>query len=83
MQTYGLGKGAVLRVLKEAGVEMRHQGLNDEDQDEAVRRYIQGQSAARVADQLGCSPDHVLACVRRAGHPVRPRVGGRQRKQPQ
>lgn len=81
MRTYGIGKSTVLRVLAEAGVATRQQGLGPDDEAKAVRLYLQGQSAAKVAGQLGCSPDLVLACVRRAGHSARPRVGGRQKKE--
>lgn len=80
MRTYGLGKGVVLRLLAEAGVGIRHQGLTADDQAEAVQLYVSGWSAARVGVRLGCSPDHVLACVRKAGHPTRPQVGGRRKR---
>jgi len=78
---YGLGKGVVLRLLAEAGVGIRHQGLTADDQA-AVQLYVSGWSAARVDLTLGCSPDHVLACVRKSGHPTRPQVGGRRKRTP-
>jgi hypothetical protein len=73
MQTYGLGKGAVLRLLANAGVETRRQGLNPDDQLEAARLYASGWSASRVGTKLGCSPDSVLTYARAGGVPIRPR----------
>ena len=78
MQTYGLGKGAVLKLLERAGTSIRHQGLNEAGRAEAARLYASGLSAARVASRLGCSPDSVTAYARAAGVTVRPRQGGRQ-----
>ena len=78
MRLYQIGKGAVTRVLQNAGTEIRRQGLhNPEDQAEAIRLYAAGWSAARAGGKLGCSADTVLLLVRRAGQSVRPSVGGR------
>lgn len=78
MRLYDISKGAVTRALQDAGIEIRQQGLQtDEDRTEAVRLYSAGWSAAKVGAKLGCSADTVLMLVRQAGHAVRPRVGGR------
>lgn len=81
MRLYDVSKGAVSRILQEAGIEIRQQGLQtDDDRVEAVRLYAAGWSAARVGDKLGCSADTVLVAVRQAGELVRPRVGGRRQR---
>lgn len=56
MATYGLGKGAVLRLLEAAGVQTRHQGLTSADQTAAAKLYAAGWSAAKVATKMGYSP---------------------------
>ena len=81
MRLYDISKGAVTRVLREACIQIRKQGLHAEnDRAEAVKLYAAGWSAAKVGDKLGCSADTVLMLVRQAGQTVRPRVGGRQTK---
>lgn len=80
MATYGLGKGAVLRLLEAAGVQTRQQGLIPTDQVEAAKLYADGRSAAKVATKLGCSPDSVLSYARAAGIPIRPRQGGHRKQ---
>ena len=56
MRLYDISKGAATRVLQQAGIEIRQQGLqNDDNRAEAVRLYGAGWSAAKVGDKLGCS----------------------------
>ena len=76
MRIYGIGKSTVLGLLADAGVQMRQRGLALSDHEEVVALYVSGWSAAQVGDKFGCTADTVLVCVRRAGLPVRPRVGG-------
>jgi len=77
MDAYGLGKGAVLRLLEDAGIQTRQQGLTPTNQVEAARLYADGWSAAKVARKMGCSPDSALTYARADGVPIRPRRGGR------
>jgi len=66
-QTYGLGKSTVLRLLAEAGVEMRRQGLTPEQVTEATALYEGGWSLARAANHFGVSTRHVHDRLRAAG----------------
>jgi hypothetical protein len=59
MQAFGLSKGSVLKVLREAGVAVRNQGLNAEQIDEAQRLYEAGWSLARIGEKLDV--DHTVA----------------------
>lgn len=80
MATYSLGKGAVLRLLDGAGIEVRHQGLSPDGQADAARLYATGLSAAKVGARLGCTADAVLAYARMAGVPIWVYGGGRKPK---
>ncbi len=53
---YHLSKGSVLKILDEAGVEMRRQGLTEPQTDEAVRLYESGLSLAAIAAKLNSAP---------------------------
>ncbi|HET6924406.1 MAG TPA: helix-turn-helix domain-containing protein [Candidatus Saccharimonadales bacterium] len=50
---YRLGKGTVLKLLREAGVIMRRQGLSPAEIDEAVELYAAGWSLARIGERFG------------------------------
>lgn len=76
MRIYKVGKSTVLNLLADAGVKMRQPGMPAQHQAEAVALYVAGWSAARVGNKFGTSADTVLVVVRRAGQPVRPRIGG-------
>lgn len=45
--------------------------------DAAVRDYLAGQSSTEVAARHGASPSAVIDWVRKAGHAVRTKAGGR------
>ena len=77
MRIDGIGKSTVLRLLADAGVQVRRPGLAAQHQAEAVALYVTGRSAARVGNKFGCTADTVLVAVREADRPVRQRVGGR------
>jgi Putative ATPase subunit of terminase (gpP-like) len=61
--TYGLGKGSVLRLLRNAGVAMRNQGLSEADINVAVALYAAGWSLARIAEQYGVNDMTVRAAL--------------------
>jgi transposase-like protein len=75
-QQYGLAKGTVLRILADADVSMRRQGVGEEDVARLADLYEQGLSVASVATQLGYAPTSVARALRRAGVELRP---GRRR----
>lgn len=78
MQTFGLGKGTVLRLLQEAGIERRGQGQRKIDLAEATARYQAGCSLAKLAATYGCDAETMRTAFRRAGLRLRPRHGWNQ-----
>ena len=78
MQTYGLGKGAVLRLLAAHGVGMRRHSLSPTEVEEVIRLYGQGWSLARIGERIGRHHSVVLRALSRAGVPRRD-SHGRQR----
>ncbi len=62
----------MLKLLREAGVTMRRQGLDNEQTAEAVRRYASGLSLVRVVgERVSFGPTSVANSLRGAGN--RPR----------
>ncbi len=72
-QMYGLSKASVLKLLREAGVTMRCQGLDEEQTAEAVRLYVSGLSLVRVGERVGFGPTSVAKALRCAGVSLRGR----------
>lgn len=68
---YGLGKGSILKLLKEAGVQMRHQGLSSDNLEEAAALYREGWSLPRVAERFGCSVGSIRKEFRNHGVQIR------------
>jgi hypothetical protein len=52
IEQYRLGKGTVLRLLREEGVTVRRQPLTDAEVREALALYESGWSMARIGDKL-------------------------------
>ena len=69
---YGLAKGTVLRLLEEAGVAMRRQGLSENLAENARLLYESGLSVAAVGERLGEAPTSVARALRRIGVTLRP-----------
>lgn len=69
---YGLGKSSVLRLLRDADVEMRRQPLSEPEVDEAVRLYASGLSVAAVGLRIGANPSTVWRALRARGVALRP-----------
>ena len=72
---YCLSKGSVLKLLNEAGVQMRHQGLSSDNLEEAATLYRDGWSLPRVAERFGCSVGSVRKVFRSHGVRIRPPNG--------
>jgi len=75
MRDYGIGKGSVLRLLREAGVTLRNQRLSPAALESAVSLYNSGLSLKVVGERLGFSIDAVRGTLLRAGVPLRARPG--------
>jgi helix-turn-helix protein len=71
MQSYGLGKGAVLRLLDSHGVTRRRQPLTPAEVQEAIRLYGQGWSLARIGQRFGRHHSVILRALDRARGPRR------------
>lgn len=52
MITYQLGKGTVLRLLRERGVEIRNQSLTPDQVGEAIQLYLRGWPLAKVGQHF-------------------------------
>lgn len=61
---YELSKGGVLKLLRDAGVEMRRRGLTDEQIELAVRLYGQGLGYAEIGRRIGKAKSSVREAVR-------------------
>jgi hypothetical protein len=64
---YGLAKGTVLRLLEEAGIAMRRQGLSKGVAEQARLLYESGLSVAAVGERLGQAPTSMARALRRLG----------------
>jgi hypothetical protein len=69
---YGLSKASVLRLLHEAGVEMRRQPFSKQDVDEAVRLYASGLSVAAIGSRLDAHPSKVWRALKARSVVLRP-----------
>jgi hypothetical protein len=68
---YGLGKGTVLKLLRDRGAEIRHQSLAPEELAEAIQLYESGLSLARVGEHFGRDASLIHITFKRAGVPRR------------
>ena len=75
MTRYGLGKGTVLRLLRDAGVSLRAQGQKNIDLDEAITRYEAGWSVAKLGVVYDCDGETVRTALKTAGVVLRRRNG--------
>ncbi|MDB4989484.1 MAG: hypothetical protein JWN04_4662, partial [Myxococcaceae bacterium] len=64
--TYGVGKTAITRLLREQGIPLRHQGLSPDQRVQAIQLYQTGKSVAAVATALGFHPSSVYDALVKA-----------------
>ena len=79
---YRLSKASVLALLRDAGISMRRQGLDQEQTAEAIRLYHLGLSLVRVGEQVGFGPTSVANALRAAGLRLRDRHDWRKSANP-
>jgi transcriptional regulator of aromatic amino acid metabolism len=72
---YGISKPRVATVLREQGVAIRRQGMNDEQVNEAATLYAAGKSLAWLGDRYDVSHTTVATALRRQGLHLRRRPG--------
>lgn len=71
MTTYDLGKGTVLRLLRDHGVQLRNQRMTPAEVEQAIQLYGQGLSLATVGQQLGYDHGTIHRALRQAGVTLR------------
>lgn len=72
---YHVSKDTVLRILAQAGVQMRRQPMTPEQVDEAGRLYVGGLSLSQVSERIGAHQDTIRLALLRAGMTLRPSGG--------
>ena len=71
MQTYGLGKGTVLKLLRQHGVQLRCQGARTIDIEQATELYQSGWSLKQLGALFGCDAETVRKTLQAAGVELR------------
>ncbi len=71
MLTYNLGKGTVLRLLREHDVQLRRQRMTPAEVEQAAQLYGQGLSIAAVGAKLGYGEGTIWRALKHAGVPRR------------
>ena len=74
---YGISKMRVATVLRQEGITLRRQGLNDEQVNEAAALYAAGKSLAWLGARFGVSHTTIAIALRQQGIQLRPRPGWR------
>jgi Mor family transcriptional regulator len=72
---YSISKTRVATVLREQGIIIRRQGLNDDQKREAAALYAAGKSLAWLGTRFGVSHTTIAAVLRQQGVQLRPRPG--------
>jgi hypothetical protein len=74
-ERYQLGKGTILKLLREQGVVLRNPRFAPERIPEATQLYKDGWSLARLGERYGCDATVVRRALLAAGVTLRPRPG--------
>jgi hypothetical protein len=74
---YGISKTRVATILREQGITIRRQSLNDEQIREASALYATGKSLAWLGARFGVSHTTIAAALKQQGVQLRPRPGWR------
>ena len=67
MQTYGLGKGSLLRLLEARGAQRRRQGLTELEVQTAIRLYGNDWSLVKIGEHLGRHHSLIVRALQRCG----------------
>jgi hypothetical protein len=76
--SFGISKGSVIRLLRDAGVLIRNQPLTDNQITKAAHRYGSGQSLSAIAAHLGVDHGTVWRALKKRGVRMRD-THGRER----
>ena len=69
--SYGLSKGSVIRLLREAGITIRRQGLSDHQVAEAIQLYESGLSLAKIGARFSVDHGTVWRALKKRGVKMR------------
>lgn len=61
----------MIKLLREAGVSIRNQGLTDEQVAEAIRNYEAGKSLAKIGTHLGADAGTIRRALLKRGVTMR------------
>ncbi len=64
---YGVHPQTVSQHLKRAGVQLRRQGLTDEQKTEAERLYLTGRSLKQIAEVFACDAETIRQTLKSRG----------------
>jgi hypothetical protein len=78
-QRYELSQGSVIKILHSHGVEMRGQGLTDDEVTTAAELHSDGKTLAQLGERFGVSPNAVRRALMSAGVVMRARGGSKPR----
>ena len=73
-----LSKGSVIRLLRDAGIPIRNQGLSDDQIAEAEQFYASGLSLAKIGSRFGVDHGTVWRALKKQGVKMRD-THGRER----
>ncbi len=68
---WNLHRTTVAAHLRRTGIQLRRQGLSDDQLTEAIHLYSQGRSLQRLAESFGCDAETVRQRLKRAGVALR------------
>jgi transposase-like protein len=69
--SHGISKASVIRLLREAGVSIRNQGLSDDQIAEAAQHYASGLSLAKIGARFGVDHGTVWRALKKRGVKMR------------
>lgn len=70
-ESYGVSKTSIVNLLREAGVPVRYQSLDDSQVQEVIQRYAAGASLVAVGKAYGVSAETVRNLFKKHGVTLR------------
>lgn len=70
-KVYGINKGSVIRLLRDAGVSIRNQGLTTKKVAEATQLYESGLSLAKIGTHFGVDHGTIWRALKKQGVTMR------------
>lgn len=70
-ETYSVSKTSIVALLREKGISIRYQGINDSQIQEIIQHYAAGASLAATGDTYGVSAETVRNLLMKHGFTLR------------